>query len=334
MEDINEGSKLFQKGKRTHKLYFTKKSGQEALSKKELDHIKKSLYLDTDRASGTPKGWTGEHGRRIFDVYVDSKDPTKFVVSSIFDMRDEDMGSFMSKTLKRLGYKDIKNSKGTFTTSAKSNRKHPIREGSRMKTFKEYIELKEEEDFSQEMLNEEPLTMAGAVLGYAIAGLALGWGGALTVQGYSKLASKTINGIKNTYRKFFKKNKSPKEIKQTIDGLRTDTQVRTQKNKQDDEAKKYAGEMNDVNKAIKEKDAELTKEKLKDVKIDRRLINRLVITEVAKTFGEPPLHYGNTGNDAYLFVKKVLGIKVAQAASIVVKKAFEDKSAELVKNVE
>lgn len=203
-----------------------------------------------------------------------------------------------------------------------------------METFKEYIELKEEENFSQEMLNEEPLTMAGAVLGYAIAGLALGWGGALTVQGYSKLASKTINGIKNTYRKFFKKNKSPKEIKQTIDGLRTDTQVRTQKNKQDDEAKKYAGEMNDVNKAIKEKDAELTKEKLKDVKIDRRLINRLVITEVAKTFGEPPLHYGNTGNDAYLFVKKVLGIKVAQAASIVVKKAFEDKSAELVKDVE
>ncbi len=203
-----------------------------------------------------------------------------------------------------------------------------------MKSFKEYIELREEEQYAEEMLNEEPLTIAGVILGYAVAGLAVGWGGALIVQSYAKLASKVVNGIKKIYKRFGGKDKSTQEITKSIQSLKVDNKTRIAKNKQDDEAKKHADDFKEVNAAIKEKDSEKTKEKLKDVKLERKLINRMVILEATKAFGEPPIHFGNTGNETYLFIKKVLGIKVAQAASFVVKKAFEDMGADLVKDVE
>lgn len=203
-----------------------------------------------------------------------------------------------------------------------------------MESFKEYIELKEEREYAEQILNEDPVTIAGAILGYAVAGLVLGWGGALIVQGYAKLGQKVVGGIRRTYRKFTGKDKSSGDVNKTIMKLKTDPKIRMAKNKQDDEAKKYADDMKDVNAAIKDKDADKTKEALKDVRLDRKVINRLVILEATKAFGEPPLHFGSTGNETYLFVKKVLGMKTAQAASFVVKKSLEDMGAELVKNVE
>jgi hypothetical protein len=45
---------------------------------------------------------------------------------------------------------------------------------------------------------------------------------------------------------------------------------------------------------------------------------------------EPPLHYGNTGNDCYLFVKRVLGIKIAQTTANLVKEVLKKKSTGLM----
>ena len=184
------------------------------------------------------------------------------------------------------------------------------------------------------MLNEEPLTIAASILGYAIAGLALGWGGALVVQGYTKLASKAVNGIKKAYRKITGKNKSTSEITSAIKELKTDNKVRIKKDKQDTERKDNLAIFSDTFKAIEEKDASATKDALKEVKADPKLVNRMVILEATKVFGEPPLHYGNTGNETYLFVKKVLGMKVAQAASFVVKESFKNLGTELVQDIE
>ena len=203
-----------------------------------------------------------------------------------------------------------------------------------MKSFTEYMELKEEENFAEQMLNEDPLTVAGLVLGYAGAGLVVGWAGALLITGYSKLATRFVSGIKRSFKRLGKKDKSASEITKSIKDLKVDSKVKIQQNKMKEESGKYVNEFKDVFAAIKEKDSGVASVKLKDVKLDEKLINRMVILEATRSFGEPPLHYGNTGNDCYLFIKKVLGIKVAQSASFVVKKAFESKGAELVKDVE
>ena len=203
-----------------------------------------------------------------------------------------------------------------------------------MKTFRKYIELREERKFTDEMLNEDPITVAGIILGYAATGLLLGWGGALIVQSYAKLANKTVNGIKLAYRKITGKNTSVSDVTKVIKEIKVDNKTKIQKNKQDEERSKYLEDFKDVFSAIEEKDENLTKEKIREVKLNPKLINRMVILEATKVFGEPPLHYGNTGNETYLFIKKVLGMKVAQAASFVVKKAFKSLGAELVQETE
>lgn len=203
-----------------------------------------------------------------------------------------------------------------------------------MKSFTEYIELREEVSYQEEILNEDPILIAGTILGYAGAGLIIGWGGALIVSGYAKLTSRFVSGIKKAYKRYFKKDKPAGEITKSIQGLRIDTKVKLQQEKMKEEANKHADTFKEVNVAIRDKDADITKAKLKSVKLDGKLINRMVILEATKAFGEPPLHFGNTGNECYLFIKKVLGIKTAQSASVVVKKALESKGSDLVQNVE
>ena len=201
-----------------------------------------------------------------------------------------------------------------------------------MKSFKEYIELKEERELEIEMLNEDPLMIASTILGYSIASLAIGWGGALVVSSYLKLAGKIITGIRRVLRRKTGEDKSSREIEKGIRELRTDINVRREKNKQDSDYSKYSNDMKEVFDAISEKDVNLTKEKIKEVKINPEVINKLVIMEVTKVFEEPPLHYGTTGNDAYLFIKKVLGMKIAKAVSIIVSKALSTKGIELIQD--
>ena len=203
-----------------------------------------------------------------------------------------------------------------------------------MESFKEYIELREERELEIEMLNEDPLTIAATILGYAFASLAIGWGGALIIQGYAKLANKSIAGIKRAYRKMTGKNKSNQEIVKEIRELKVDNKVKIERKKQEEERMKYLSELEEVFAAIEEKDANKVKEKLKNVKLNNKIISKQVIIEATKVFGEPPLHYGTTGNNTYLFIKKILGMKTAQAASIVVKKALEKTGTELVQGIE
>jgi hypothetical protein len=325
--ELDEGVK---KG-RTHDFILTKKKGGEALKKAEMDHIRKSLNLEIDREIGLTPGYTETKGRRIFNIYKD-KDQGVIRIFTNSEIRDGDMMSLINKKLSKLGYENLYKKNNSDVTLAKVKSKE---EKKQMKeSFRDYVELKEERKYAEEVLNEDPLLIAGAVLGYALSGLAVGWGGALIVQGYMNLASKMVNGVRRTFKRYFKKDKTPKEIVDKVKDLKVDTKVKIQQNKQNEESKKYAEEFKDTFAAIKDKDADKAKEALKSVKLDGKIINRMVILETTKTFGEPPLHYGNTGNEAYLFIKKVLGIRVAQAASAVVKKAFETAGMDLVKDMD
>ena len=200
-----------------------------------------------------------------------------------------------------------------------------------MKSFKDYIELKEEAEYQEEILNEDPFIIAGAILGYAAAGLLIGWGGALLVTGYVKLTGKFVSSVKRIYAKLARKSIPATDIDQKMRTLKNDPKVKVQQNKIKEETNKYAEEFKEVAAAIRNKDAVAASASVKNLKLDEKLVNRLVIEEATRVFGEPPLHFGNTGNDCYLFVKKVTNIKVARAASLVVKKALEEHGSELIK---
>jgi hypothetical protein len=77
--------------------------------------------------------------------------------------------------------------------------------------------------------------------------------------------------------------------------------------------------------AIDKSDAESTIEQIKDLPISLRKsadLNKAVVMKATEVFNEPPIHFGNTGNDTYMFIKKVLGIKEAKAAAEAVKLAL------------
>ena len=105
--------------------------------------------------------------------------------------------------------------------------------------------------------------------------------------------------------------------------------------KLDTERKEFEESLSEVFSNIQEKDADAAAEAFRKSGVKQSpKVNRVVIGEIAKTLGQPPIHYGNTGNEAYLFVKKILGIKVAQAAATVVKEALKKQGSELIKDVE
>lgn len=203
-----------------------------------------------------------------------------------------------------------------------------------MRSFKDYIELKEELGYKEELeqLNEEPLTIAATALGYAGAGLFIGWAGALIVKGYMSLAQKMIKGIKRAWQHVFgkKMKENPKEI---VSELRRDNMTKRANEQIKKDEEKYADKLKDVFDAIKEEDAGRTIEALKEANISLNpTVERLIIVKSVEAFGEPPLHYGNTGNITYKFIKKILGIKSAQAAAIAVKEALKQQSVDLVDN--
>lgn len=190
-----------------------------------------------------------------------------------------------------------------------------------MKNFKDYLEEQEIKSIQKE-LNEDILRTAGGILGYGASGLLLAWGGSLLVKGALALP-KFWKGI-------FGKQPKQAEPAAVIKELKNDPTVKVTIEKAKVERENVDG-LEKVFIAIEEKNEENAIKELKDSGIKSSpIVNRVLISEVSKVFGEPPIHYGNTGNECYKFVKALLGIKVAQSAAAVVKEALRKQSSELV----
>lgn len=203
-----------------------------------------------------------------------------------------------------------------------------------MKSFTEYIMEKEEIEIQQQ-LDEDFAAVAGTVLGYSSVGLLVGWGSMMLVKGYISLASKAIRGIKKAWKGIFNKNKQPSEVVNDMKEMKASPSVRIALDKSKEERGKYEEKLGSVFSAIQEKDADKATSALKESGVPQTpIVNRVIIGEITQVLGEPPIHYGNTGNDAYLFVKKILGIKVAQAAATVVKEAMKKQGSELIKDID
>lgn len=203
-----------------------------------------------------------------------------------------------------------------------------------MKGFKEYITEKEEIEF-QERLDEDLVTVAGAILGYTAAGALIAWGASVVVKGYVSLMSKAINGIIKGWKGIFGNRPKTNEVIKTVKDMKQDQTVKVMSQKSKTERSKFEEELGPVFEAINNKEADKAASLFKESKVKATpVVYRVIIGEITKALGEPPIHYGNTGNEAYLFVKKILGIKVAQAAATVVKEALKKQGSELIKNID
>jgi hypothetical protein len=199
-----------------------------------------------------------------------------------------------------------------------------------MKSFKEYLTEQEEIQCQQE-LNEDFLNIAGTVLGYSTAGLLIAWGGALVIKGYTSLAQKAIAGVTKLWKNLFKGKAKASDATKAVEKLRQESTVKVEIEKSKTERDEYAEKLSEVFAAIESKDVDRAIEEFKKTgEKQNPKINRILVGEVVKVFGEPPIHYGNTGNECYLFVKKFLGIKVAQATAALVKEALKKKASMLM----
>lgn len=194
-----------------------------------------------------------------------------------------------------------------------------------MKNFKNYLLDKEEENINKQ-INEDILSFGGTVLGIGSAALLLAWGGSLLVKGALALP-KFWKGMLGPLSKQEKKVK-PIDI---VTELKNDKTVIMAVEKSKEEKVKIEG-LEKVFIAIEEKNEQLAIDELKISGVKPSpIVNRVLIGEISKAFEEPPIHYGNTGNECYKFIKGLLGIKTAQIAATIVKEALKKQSIELSK---
>ena len=197
-----------------------------------------------------------------------------------------------------------------------------------MKTFKDFLEEKEEKDF--DTLNENAGEVIGKILGFATYGVFAAYGGTLLIlagaksyQGLRELWDKIKASLHETNPKiFFKKINSNKLVKQETE-------------KAEENKKQYSDILGDVYQAIDKKDFVETKEKFAALSPQYRNmpeIKQVIINEITKVLKEPPLWPPSPGNTTYKAIRNVLGLPEAKAAAMAVKyhtaKTMEEKTVE------
>lgn len=192
-----------------------------------------------------------------------------------------------------------------------------------MKTFKEFYEEKE--------LNEEVgLATLASIFGFVTVVPFTAWAASLIVSAYAKGIKRIIKEIRMHWKRVFKgeQTKTPKqsELNKIVQNMKFDTKVKRYDNMDENFENQYKEELNDVFEAIKEKNEDATLEAFKN--LDKTLRNssdvkRILMKKITETFEAPPIHFGNTGNETYKFIKKVFGIQSARAAATGVQKALK-----------
>lgn len=187
-----------------------------------------------------------------------------------------------------------------------------------MKNFKEYINEKEELEYTN--LNEDLATVAIAVLGLPTAAALIAFGGSLLIRGYAKFLSSIINKIIKTWKLIYTdiKNIGSKEVNRTIIDAKMNPHVKKYIAEEENNRKIYADKLKKVYDAIEKKDFSLAKTEFN--KIDKNISNntdvhRVLISEISKVLKEPPLYVVSPGNKSYQAVKKIISIRTARAAA-------------------
>lgn len=203
-----------------------------------------------------------------------------------------------------------------------------------MKTFYDYLEEKEEEAFEKELLTEDASTVVAAALGLPVLTAVAVWGASIILISYFGLLNKLITSIVRMWRKMFKDTRivfDRNKVEETIRKMNSDSRVAEFKKEMEKDRRIFKEELGIIYAAIEKKDideaAKLFNELSKDLK-NNPDIHRVIISELAKTFNEPPLYVTSPGNKTYQAIKKIINIRVARASAMATKLAIEKRLAE------
>jgi nitrogen regulatory protein PII-like uncharacterized protein len=192
-----------------------------------------------------------------------------------------------------------------------------------MKDFKEYYEDKE-----IEQLNEELTTVAiAAILGLPYA-LAMAYGGSWLTYRYARTTKGLVKRLVKTWKDFkglFNKKEDEEKIDKTIDSISKDTKVQAAVREVDKMQKKFAEPLSKVNEAIQNKDidkVEIEYNMLESKYKNNPQVRTAILDKIMEVYEEPPVYITSPGNDTYQAIKKILGIKTAQAMEQLAKESF------------
>lgn len=198
-----------------------------------------------------------------------------------------------------------------------------------MNSFKEFYNLKEEEQIDEEMLNEEAISIVMTTLALPSVIAVMAWAGSLIFLSYAKglsfMAGKVIRMWKQAFsdiRDYITSENVGKAVKDISRDPKTQDQVRkTEKNK-----RAFNEELKEVYSAIENKNFDKAKEEFS--KSPRFIQNnpdvyKVIIAEISKVLKEPPIYINSPGNDTYQAIKKIINIRVAKAAAYATKMTME-----------
>jgi hypothetical protein len=192
-----------------------------------------------------------------------------------------------------------------------------------MNSFKEYVSLNEEKEIEQQ-IDEDVLSFIGSALGFTVQAVAYSFGGALLVLG----GAQAVKGMKTLWDKIKETVASIRKPKDIIKDAKADPKVHQEIEKVKKIQKEYEDELHGVYSALSAKDFDLAKQEFD--KLDKSIqnmtdIHRVIIAEITRVLGEPPIYVTSPGNKTYQMIKKILNIRTARAAAkateLVIKKS-------------
>jgi len=192
-----------------------------------------------------------------------------------------------------------------------------------MKDFKEFYEdeylyKKEEEEL------DESIVGIAATLGFVTAGLLSAYGAVILISGYKTLAQNAYRALKISLKKIFNKDTSISagDFAKKVRLIERKPLVKKQEKTLNKLEEKYGEKLQEVYKAINDKDLVMAQAKYKETKLgNNREIFALLGYYVTKVYGVPPL-FNDRGNEPYKMLKVIIGPRAARAISTAAMRAL------------
>lgn len=213
-------------------------------------------------------------------------------------------------------------------TKTKNGKEVPNCVPVKTESFKDFYNVIEDEQLDEEMINEDAATVVLAVLGLPSIVALFAWVGSIMFTAYfrgiGRLTSKVIEMWKNLFKDF--RNYITKDTAQeAVRDLAQDPKAREQYRETEKNKRAFNTELKEVYSAIERKDFDLAKEEFnKTPKYIQNNpdVHKVIISEISRVLGEPPIYVSSPGNDTYRAIKKIINIRVAKAAAYATKMAL------------
>ncbi|MGV9141917.1 MAG: hypothetical protein ACOC1X_03165 [Promethearchaeota archaeon] len=198
-----------------------------------------------------------------------------------------------------------------------------------MSSFKDYYNDIEEKKLDEEYLNEDPTSIVISVLAIPSAVALMGWVGSIFFVSYFRGLGKITSKIIDMWRNLFLDIRSyitKENVSRAVRDISKDPKAKEQLRKTEQNKRAFQEELKEVYPAIEKKDFNLAKEEFE--KTPKYIqnnpdVHKVIISEVSRVLGEPPVYVTSPGNDTYKAIKKIINIRVAKAAAYATKIAME-----------